>query len=282
MSKNGKAREDRFWADLLYLLYTLCKTSPRCAMSNLAAGIQKWWTNFPAKSGGSSQKLRRCRTRLVCGWKRLQLLCDSFLLFLLQLLISCARPNSKRRGNTSRPGPWRWSISGHPVAAFHVEAAMRHLAKRNNRKFAHSWGHSSNHSSNSCFLPSIHGAKSYNQMISTVSQLVHPEVVYHRNVKLPIISHRFLESFAAVRRTMDWEDAFPMGAQDVDLIGRVQMLGFGHYQKVCLGSWEIDTACRFAKRTLFDKKLAFCHLFSCGYEERPQVWKKKRAKSYFR
>jgi hypothetical protein len=73
-------------------------------------------------------------------------------------------------------------------------------------------------------------------MISTVSQLVHPEVVYHRNVKLPIISHRFLESFAAVRRTMDWEDAFPMGAQDVDLIGRVQMLGFGHYQKVCLGS----------------------------------------------
>ena len=35
MSKNGKAREDRFWADLLYLLYTLCKTSPRPAMSNL-------------------------------------------------------------------------------------------------------------------------------------------------------------------------------------------------------------------------------------------------------
>ena len=56
---------------------------------------------------------------------------------------------------------------------------------------------------------------------------------------------------------MDWEDAFPMGAQDVDLIGRVQMLGSGHYQKVCLGSWEIDTACRFAKRTLFDKNLLF-------------------------
>ena len=42
---------------------------------------------------------------------------------------------------------------------------------------------------------------------------------------------------------MDWEDAFPMG-----------------HKRVRLGSWEIDRACPFAKRTSFDNAILSGHV----------------------
>ena len=91
-------------------------------------------------------------------------------------------------------------------------------------------------------------------------RFVHPEVVYHRHVKLLIISHNFFvldgsSRFCLLLWRDHREDAFPMGAQDTDLVLRVKMLGNGHHKKVCLGSWTMDTIWRFAKRTLFNKDL---------------------------
>ena len=96
-------------------------------------GKQTFWR----KVEEAHRKLRRCHTRLVCVW--LTEIAASVWLYsfvFATAMISCARPNSKRRENTSRLGPWCRIVSGHPVAPFHVEAAMRHLAKRKKRKFA--------------------------------------------------------------------------------------------------------------------------------------------------
>ena len=64
---------------------------------------------------------------------------------------------------------------------------------------------------------------------------------------------------------MDWEDAFPMGCRDADLIERTKKMQKGHHRRVCLGSCKIDTTCRLTKHTLFKQELLYEHDVPLAY-----------------